>query len=295
MITGWHLGSLLEALHCEMNKKYRVPSFTLRRFIGAALLIFVPAQLPAQVQRTISTAKGTSSDIPVPHPLSWWTRDPLRLDASGDLMIGKPASDGKVVTARDYRINQKVTNLGMIAGLRVIQVLNSIEPGPRIISSGWASAGAPSIQWKSLLVQDRIAGRYIEIYELQAESGIYQPMKSAVIYGVGQGSILRTFDPDTGNGGGCAEGYWWFDSAGAHPVDFSPLMQAVTRVLPRNSTYTSRCWALHPEKAELQSPVQKSDAECHACANLGTIFAKYKIQGGAAIPITVHFEPDNQQ
>lgn len=271
-----------------------MPSATLHRFTAVVLLTFAPALLSAQVQRMVSTAKGSTLDRPVPHFLSWWTKDPLRLDATGDLMIGKPASDGKSITARDYRVSQKVIRLGPIVGLQIIQVITTINPGPRIISSGWASAGEPPTQWKSLLVQDGTGDRYVEIYELQAESGLYSSLKPAAIYGVGSESVLATFDPDSGNGGGCDDGYWWFDKGGAHAVDFSPLEQAIGRVLPRNSTYTSNCWALHPKEQELQSWVRRTDAECHACGGLGTIYAHYKIQRGAAIPVSVRFEPQNQ-
>jgi hypothetical protein len=270
-----------------------MPSARLIRLRVAVLLTIAPMLLSPQVQRTVTTAKGSTHDTPLPHPLSWWTSDPLRLDASGDLMIGDTASDGKVVSARDYRVNQAVLNIGAIAGWRIVQILTTIDPGPRIVSSGWAGAGAPPTQWKSLLVQDGAADRYIEIYTLQAESGLFVPMKPAAIYDAGPESILGTYDPDTGNGGGCEDGYWWFDKAGVHSVDFSPLEQAIRAVVPKNSTYATHCWALHPEKAELQSWVQRADAECHACGGLGTVYARYKIERGAATPISVRFEPES--
>ena len=75
-------------------------------------------------------------------------------------------------------------------------------------------------------------------------------------------------------------------------MDFSPLKEAIGRALPRDSTYTSHCGALDPKKAELQSWVQKADAECHACGGLGTVYARYKIEEGVAIPVSVRFEPE---
>ena len=280
-----------------------MPSAALLRLTAAVLVVIAPTLLSAQVQRKVSTAKRDSLDTPVPHPLSWWTKDPLRLDASGDLLIGKPANDGAIVTAQDYRVHQTVTTLGTIAGFRIMQIFTTIDAGPRIIASGWASAGEPPAQWKNLLVQagsqaGSQAGnqdQYVEIYTLQAESGLYQAMKPAAIYGVGPEAILGTYDPDSGNGGGCDDGYWWFDKSGPHAVDFSPLQQTISRVIPHNSTYTANCWALHPEKAELQSWVQSTHAECHACGGLGTIHAQYQIQRGSAIPISVRFEPEGHQ
>ncbi len=219
----------------------------------------------------------------------------LAYTASNGKTIHYTASDGKIVTARDYRVEQEVTKLGTIAGLRVVQVITNITPGPRIIASGWASAGEPPLQWKSLLVKDRARDQYIEIYELQTDYGNFQPLKPAAIYGVGPNSILGTYDPDSGNGGGCDDGYWWFDKAGAHPVDFSLLEKEIGRALPPDSTYTPNCWALHPERRELQSWVKRMDAECHACGGLGTVYALYKIHRGVAIPVSVRFVAANDQ
>ena len=78
-------------------------------------------------------------------------------------------------------------------------------------------------------------------------------------------------------------------------MDFSPLEHAIGEVTPDKSTYTSNCWALHPEQSELKSGVRKIDAECHACGQLGEVYATYKIDHGAAIPVSVHFEPEQEQ
>ena len=266
----------------------------------AAWAAFVPILLSAQLQTKIATSKGDELKAPAPHALSWWTHDPLRLDASGDLMIGMGAQDGQIVTANDYRVKQEVKRIGTIAGREIVQIINTIDPGPRIIASGWASSGQAPIQWKSLLVQTGAPvqtgadEQFIEIYELQADSGTFQPMTAAAIYGTGQDAILGTYDPDSGNGGGCDDGYWWFDGDGARAVNFSPVYEAIAKALPSDSHYTRGCWALHPEKSELRSWVQKNDAECHACGGLGEIQAKYRIERGFAIPTSVHFEPEKQ-
>ena len=265
-----------------------------RRLWGTAWLAVAPILLSAQVQTKIATSKGDDVKTPVPHALIWWTRDPLRLDASGDLMIGMAAQDGQIVTARDYQVRQEVTGIGTLAGHKIVQILTKIDAGPRIVASGWATAGQAPTQWKSLLVQVANEGQYIEIYELQADSGLYMPMTPAAIFGIGPDAILGTFDPDTGNGGGCDDGYWWFDKNGAHEVNFSPLYEAIARALPRGSTYARGCEALHPDKSELRSWVQKSDADCHACGGLGEIQAEFKIEHGAALPVSVHFEPEKQ-
>jgi hypothetical protein len=161
----------------------------------------------------------------------------------------------------------------------------------------------PPTQWKSLLMKapsdDRKvapqADRYFEIYRLQADGGLYLSLKSALLYGVGPDAILGTYDPGTGNGGGYDDGYWWFDTAGAHPVNFSQLDRAITAALPPDTVYTSRCWVLHPEESRLQSGVQKRNATCHGCDWVGEVVATYRIRQGAALPVSVYFQPSPEQ
>jgi hypothetical protein len=262
------------------------------------LLLLLSVSSPssvAQIQRVITTAKGETCDKPEPHPLSWWIKNPLRLDADGDLMIGRRVDHGHMVTARDYQVVQSVTTLGILAGHRIIQIMTTIYPGPHVVDFGLSAQELPPEEWKSLLVQIRQGNRYVEIYRLQSGYGTYLKMHSAAIYGSGPNAILGTYDPDSGNGGGCSDGYWWFNTTGAQPVDFSLLEKAVVSAIPKNSSYTRECWALHPDKAELRSNVQRNNAECHACGQLGEVDAQYQIQDGAALPISVHFEPDGEK
>ena len=66
-------------------------------------------------QRQLETEKGETRDALVPHPLSWWTKNPLRLDTSGDLMLGFKAPDGELLTTRDYSEQQTVSILGTLS------------------------------------------------------------------------------------------------------------------------------------------------------------------------------------
>jgi hypothetical protein len=253
-------------------------------------LVAVPFVFAQQLQRQLETEKGETWDALVPHPLSWWTNDPLRLDTSGDLMLGFSAPDGKPLTAKDYSEEQNVTTVGTLSGHRIIQILMSIRPGPRVVASGFAAADTSVVEWKDLLVGTGQGDAYVEIYALHYDiSGLIKET-SAAIYGTGSDAILGTYDPGMGNGGGCSDGYWWFDGAGAHAIDFSPLIQAVSRALPPNATFTSRCWALHPQNSQLESWVQRRDAECHGCGGLGEVRATYRIEQGVAKPLSVSFE-----
>lgn len=211
------------------------------------------------------------------------------------LLFGVKGKDDKPFTASDYKVEQHVTTLGTLAGHKIVQIILNITPGPRVVAQGFASEDGPPAQWKTLLVQTSDY-RYIEIYALRMDqSGLFQPYESAQIYGSGPNAILGTYDPDRGNGGGCADGYWWFNHEGAHAVDFNPLYRAIGKAIPPNATYTPNCWALHPEKSELRSGVQRSVAECHACGGLGEVHATYRIENSAAVPVSVRFDPQSDE
>jgi hypothetical protein len=199
------------------------------------------------------------------------------------LDVGYPSKDGKPITAQDFVIEDHLTVLGTLAGHKIVQVIYTIHA---------CTGNGPAFQWKTLLAQEGASPDFREIYALQIDGdGLFQPFKPAAIYGTGPNAILGTYDPDTGNGGGCSDGYWWFDKEGSHPVDFAPLDRAIAKVLPKGTGFNSRCWALHPKTEKLQRWVQRTDATCHACGGEGEVFAEYRIENDAAIPVSVRFEP----
>lgn len=208
-------------------------------------------------------------------------------------MIGIKGLNGKIATASDYSVQQSMTTLGVISGWRIVQILWTIRPGAQ--PTGSIGIDEPPMQWKSLVVGRSEAGDFLEIYHLQGFYGTLMPLKSAAIYaaqgGTGSSTILGTFDPDSGNGGGCTEGYWWFDREGPHAVDFSPLERAVGKAIPPGSTFYPNCWSLHPDQTLLRSGVQQSHASCHACGWNGTVEAHYRIEGGSALPVSVEYKP----
>ena len=240
----------------------------------AMLICIAPLAAWNQIQRSITTGDGRETRDASPlKPLSWWAKN-LKLDAR-DEWLSSPHN-------KNYRVEQSVTRIGAISGKIITQ----------IITTTYDDNDAPQMQWKSLLVQTGHAD-FIEIFRLQT----YDPerLKSATIYGSGSDAILRTSDSTGGNAGYCSEGYWWFDQAGPHEVDFSPLRQAVSRATPKDTTFTSDCWALHPETNELDSGVQRLDANCHGCGFIGKVHAQYKIEQGIAIPVSIRFTPEDSE
>ena len=272
--------------------------------VTGVFLLQAPSAQAFQFQRTLATDTIDRKDAPSPHPLVWWTENPLRLDEGRSLLFGIKAEDGHLISASDYRFEQKITTLGTISDHRIVEVITTIHERPSLVLDtsrlpevppAQPSADLPPTQWKSLLVEVGTGDRYVEIYRLQADGGLYLPMQSAAVLGVGEDAILRTFDPTTGNGGGCSEAYWWFDKSGAHDVDFSPMDRAIAQVQPPHTTAWPHCWALASNNSELTVGVQLTNAKCHACDWIGEIHATYRIKQGAAIPVSVHFVPTPNQ
>ncbi len=266
-----------------------------QRFLSTAMSfsILMPGLLAAQhLQPRIETEKGGTRGALAAHPLRWWTSNPLRLDTSGDLMLGFKAPDGLPITAKDYRVEQQVVPIGVLAGHEIVQVNTSITPGSRVIAAGFAVGGGDAAEWKDLLAGTGKSGMFAELYGLRIDGGRLVRESKARVYGFGLNAILGTYDPDTGNGGGCWEGYWWFDRFGPHEVDFAPFLTAVSRALPADATFTPGCWALHPDASQLKSGVQRRDAQCHACGGLGEVTASYRIEHGLAKPVSVSFTPE---
>jgi len=261
-------------------------------FLASICLFAAPFVYAQQLRQRIYTEKGESSNALVAHPLSWWPNDPLRLDSSGDLMLGFKAADGQPITAKDYSVEQKITTVGVLSGHKILQLLTTIHPGTRVIAAGFASADVSAGEWKDLLVASGNGDTLVEIYALHYDQGGLIKPTPAEIFGSGPDAILGSYDPDTGNGGGCIDGYWWFDKQGPHEVDFSPLLEAISHAIPPDAKFMPLCWALHPKTLELNSWVERKDAECHACGGLGQVYATYEIEKGAAKPVSVKFEPE---
>lgn len=246
-------------------------------------MFFLPLLL-GQYQRVVYSGKGEVHDIAASHPLSYWTAKPLAHDDGGDLCLGCKLSDGRVATDKDYQPKTQIRHLGALAGHDIVQVLYQIH-------SDVPEVGG-TFHWKLLLVGTK-AGQYAEIFHLQP-SGTQDPLKPARIVDAGKEKILATYDPDGGNGGGCWEGYWWFDAAGPHPVDFGPVYKAIGERAPKDSTYTEGCWTINLDQRQIHTGVQKINPECHACGMLGTATAEFEIVHGVATPTKVEFDSDPQ-
>lgn len=244
-------------------------------------LLTLAAAWPAagQWQRVVTSGKGAWTDVPVPHPLSYFTENPIMRDDAGELCAGcKDAGNPELV--REFEVQSTIKTLGVLAGYRIVEVLYSIRPKEE-------EATPDSAKWKSILVQVG-KDRFREIFHLQ---NFYSriALESSRIVQSGKERVLVSMDPDGGNGGSCWEAYWWFDRSGPHAIDFSPLYAAMRERAPARTTFLTSCSVLDFERQEVHTWAQKAGAQCHACDYVGKITARFRLDGATVRPVEVRF------
>jgi hypothetical protein len=250
----------------------------LRRFIGYSLLLLLPSTVHAQWRRIVISAKGEFTDASAPHPLRYFTADPFLRDDGGDFCERCTPPDKE-----RYVITSDVRPLGTLAGFPLFEILYTMSHRDK--------SQPDEVDWKFILVQTG-TNSYREIFHLQRGWPGPGTLTSAAIVKVGDENVLATHDSDNGNGGGCVEGYWWFDSSGPHQLDFSKLRDAIKSHVPPGATFVTTCWAMDLEEEKIDTRVQKSHARCHACDMLGGVTARFRLRGAVAEPVSVEFSPD---
>ena len=238
--------------------------------------------LPAtgQWQRLVFSGKGGFDDVPAEHPLSYFTANPFLRD-DGDDLCALCTPEGKAKSAQHYSIRTVVRPVGVLAGYRVVDVLYYVR-------SRETNAERAEVKWKSVLVQVG-ANRFKEIFHLSAFYTTVSIQPSLIIRS-GSEQVLTTMDGDGGNGGGCWEGYWWFDRAGPHQLDFTGLSIAIGEHVPKHTSYQMSCSYLDLEAQQVKSGVQKIPATCHACDWIGEVTARFRLDGATARPVHVEFK-----
>lgn len=240
-----------------------------------------------QWQRLVFSGKGGSDvlDVPVEHPLSYFTANPFLRDDGDDLCVLCPR-EGKAESAQHYTIRTEVKPVGVLAGYRILDVLY-------YVGSREMNADLTDVKWKSILVQVG-PDRFKEIFHLSAFYTTVSIAPSRIIQS-GNERILATMDSDGGNGGGCWEGYWWFDKAGPRPLDFTGLSKAIGESVPKHTSYQISCSHLDLETQEVKAAVQKIPATCHACDWIGEFTARFRLEGANAVPVDIQYKPSDKQ
>jgi len=243
--------------------------------LGAMLSLSVPAA--AQWQRVVWSGKGEFTDVPKPHPLSYFTANPYLRDDGGDL--------GGSCAPPECSIRTVSKPVGLLAGYHIVDLLYYV--------STRALPDDDQVKWKFILVQVG-PDLYKEIFQLQA---LYTTVSIAPsrIVDAGNERVLVSMDSDGGNGGGCWEGYWWFDASGPHALDFSRLTAAMKAAVPEETQFRASCGNLNLGSQQIQSWVQKSKPECQACDFVGDLTARFRIEGAVVEPLAVTFKPGNPQ
>jgi len=245
------------------------------------LLVLLATTASAQWGRQVLSGKGGHLDNPPTHPLQYFTVNPYVLDDGGDLCIDCTLA-GRNLSAKRYIVEADVRPVGTIAGLNVVDVL---------YRTGYRDDGKPtSVDWKSILIQTG-PDQYHEIFHYQKAENGAEPTPSRIIR-VGDQVVLSTKNSDGGNAGGCVEAYWLVNSSGAREIDFSALERAIRARVPPETTFTTRCYALSLDGQLVHAPVQRANAECHACGWIGYANAHFRLKGARAIPTDVAYVAD---
>jgi hypothetical protein len=248
--------------------------------LGSLLTIALCLPASGQWNRVVISGKGESSDIPLPHPLSYFTAYPFLRD-DGDDFCGLCTPEDRAKSAEQYAIRPMVRPVGILAGYHIFDVLYDVS---RRNDSGHSEVG-----WKSILV--RVGpDRYKEIFHLQASGGAPSLKPSSIVRSRRE-RVLITMDFDGGVGGGCWEGYWWSDRTGPHPLDFSHLEAAMEHRIPENTRFSIQCSNLDLKSGLARSGVQKLHAECEACDWIGEVTARFRLAGRIAEPLDINFKP----
>lgn len=244
--------------------------------LGVALLI--PAA--GQWQRLVISGKGESRDVPEPHPLSYFTDNPFLRDDADDLCTACSPED-KARSAEKYSIRTTTKPVGVLAGFNIVDVLYQMSPrnDPTFAVPG------DRADWKFVLVQVG-PDRYREIFHLQWVSRTLSHIIQS-----GNERVLVSMDPDGGNGGGCFEGYWWFDQAGPHELDFSRVETAIKNAVPRETRFSISCSNLDLPAERIRGWVQKGPFRDF----VGEVTARFRLGGPIAEPIAVHFKAGDPQ
>jgi hypothetical protein len=247
-------------------------------------LLFVAAlSVPAagQWRRLVFSGKGGFHDVPVEHPLSYFTANPFLRD-DGDDLCALCTPEGKAKSAQRYSIRTEVKPVGVLGGYPILDVLY-------YVNSRETNAKPTDVKWKSILVQVG-QNRFKEIFHLQAFYTTVSIEPSRIVQS-GAERVLSTMDGDGGNGGGCWEGYWWFDRTGPHRLDFAALSVAIGERVPKRTYYQISCSYLDLEAQEVKAAVQKIPATCHACDWIGEFTARFRLDGASAVPLEIQFKP----
>jgi hypothetical protein len=244
-----------------------------------------------QWQSTVSTLLGIRTIPADPHPLSYWTANPISRHKGDTLCFGCPRRGGGVITPQDYTAESNVRDVGTIAGYRIVQVDNRVvakDAPPDSPILRLPEGYRRNVAYKILLVQTG-SDEYREIYHLENDSGVFPPLTPARIIQTSPDPVLVTMDRDGGNGGGCNSGYWSFDKSGPHPLNFVATDAAIRKAVPENAFPFVPCPSIDFDTQQINAWAL-SDAGCRPCV-VGNVNVHFVVRGSIVEPTRVEFIP----
>jgi len=257
----------------------------------ACLVVSVHPSAQAQWQSTVSSLLGIEMVPSDPHPLAYWTSNPISQHKGDTLCFGCPRRGGGVITAQDYSGESSIAEVGTIAGYRIVQVNNRVvakDAPPDSPRFQYPAGYRRNIEYKILLAQTG-PNQFREIYHLENDNGVFPPLTKARIVQTTDNPVLVTMDSDGGNAGGCYSGYWSFDRSGPHPLAFDAANAAIEKVIPANSYPFAQCQAIDFDTQKINAWVL-SDPGCKACF-VGNAVVQFVVRGSAIEPVRTEFVP----
>jgi hypothetical protein len=222
---------------------------------------------PRWVVRVSSDGFAYFIDQPNCHPLAYFLNDTSRLNYHHILVRIQP---GKT------KVEAKSQRIGEVAGHTIDQVTHNINNGELFVK---------------MIVAERRADEFSEIYHQEWMGGPYQDMLPAYLLKAGSETILATRDPLGGNGNWYDEHYWTFDKDGPIDLYVSEKIRKIQKnLLPKGSgvmngggfdvhnlTYVTPVWG-------------PSDAHC--CPSGGSIQIKFALKDHQLVVVSQSFEPN---
>jgi hypothetical protein len=237
--------------------------------VFAFLLLAIP--LAAQWQRYVLTPKGGGNpDIPLPHPLSYFTQYPSLRDYDHDFCYLCPPEKSLAV-AKQRKDRAEVKLVGKVREYTIYDVFyffsQEVEPS-----------------WKSILIGTG-PNQYREIWHYQRAEGAIWP---SYLVKVGSETLLGLQDDcyrqDT------IQEHFSLGKDGAVIIDLSPIWRAAKSVVPEDATV----WQDYDGRTDLPAGrinVGLISKPVWQCCTGGVVEVKFDLRDGQVVVKSTHFDP----
>jgi hypothetical protein len=226
-------------------------------------------------QRYVYCGKGDWATQAESHPLSWFTQDPFLRDDGNDFCAACTAQEKATVHLK-RKARSEVRRIGALRGFGIYDVYYFFD-------------GEERIRWKSILVRTK-AGMYREIYHLQPPEANIKP---SFLLKISEVELLGTNDEIPGSGAFRFEAYFGFSDDGPTRIDFSPLREAVSSLLPPGGVIR-KGFGFDLKSLSYQSPVWRQD-DSNGHPTGGKVSVRFRMEGSRVVVTDRRFDPPPSQ